>query len=255
MSSSEAVEIRSYRSVFDLERRIYRIDRLRLNPGGVPVRGVLYFLASLICVLVLGALPVTGLVAHLFPWYIRDLGLPICMAALFTIIRVEGRPFHLAARSLIRYASGPRYLSGLRPCQPRGRSWHPPEILFLPDGSDARLRRMRFTGPGAALISVPHERAVWKSSLSRRSPHLTLTALSKQRPLSEGQVIELRRGVCLHVNGSPQTQRRLPLQTKRPGPHHRTRGHSSQTSTRAPARGCASQTGRGGRTGTRFKYG
>ena len=34
------IEIRSYRRVFDLERRIYSIDRVRLNPGGVPVRGV-----------------------------------------------------------------------------------------------------------------------------------------------------------------------------------------------------------------------
>ncbi len=41
------IEIRSYRRVFDLERRIYSVDQLRLNPGGVPVRGVLYFLALL----------------------------------------------------------------------------------------------------------------------------------------------------------------------------------------------------------------
>ncbi len=34
------MEIRSYRRVFDLERRIYQVDRLRLNPSGVPVRGV-----------------------------------------------------------------------------------------------------------------------------------------------------------------------------------------------------------------------
>ena len=42
------MEIRSYRRVFDLERRIYRVDRLRLNPGGVPVRGVVYFLVILV---------------------------------------------------------------------------------------------------------------------------------------------------------------------------------------------------------------
>ncbi len=41
------IEIRSYRAVFDLERRIYRVDQLRLNPGGIPVRGVVYFLAIL----------------------------------------------------------------------------------------------------------------------------------------------------------------------------------------------------------------
>ena len=45
------MEIRSYRRVFDLERRIYRIDRLRLNPGGVPVRGVVYFLVAIVMAL------------------------------------------------------------------------------------------------------------------------------------------------------------------------------------------------------------
>ena len=29
-------------SVFALERRIYRIDTLRLNPSGVPLRGIGY---------------------------------------------------------------------------------------------------------------------------------------------------------------------------------------------------------------------
>ena len=28
------IEIRSYRAVFDLERRLYRIDGFRLNPSG-----------------------------------------------------------------------------------------------------------------------------------------------------------------------------------------------------------------------------
>ena len=41
------IEIRSYRRVFDLERRVYSVDRLRLNPGGVPVRGIVYLLAIL----------------------------------------------------------------------------------------------------------------------------------------------------------------------------------------------------------------
>ena len=40
MSGDGRIEVRSYRTVFDLERRLYRIDRLRLNPGGVPVRGI-----------------------------------------------------------------------------------------------------------------------------------------------------------------------------------------------------------------------
>ena len=41
---ASVMEVRSYRRVFDLERRIYSIDRMRLNPSGVPLRGVVYFL-------------------------------------------------------------------------------------------------------------------------------------------------------------------------------------------------------------------
>ena len=58
------MEIRSYRRVFDLERRIYRIDHLRLNPSGVPVRGVVYFLALLAGVLLAARLPGAGVLAR-----------------------------------------------------------------------------------------------------------------------------------------------------------------------------------------------
>jgi hypothetical protein len=54
------IEIRSYRRVFDLERRIYSVDRLRLNPGGVPVRGVVYFLAIVLGGLIAGGMPFIG---------------------------------------------------------------------------------------------------------------------------------------------------------------------------------------------------
>ena len=42
------IEIRSFRRVFDLERRVYSVDRFRLNPAGVPVRGILYLLVALL---------------------------------------------------------------------------------------------------------------------------------------------------------------------------------------------------------------
>jgi hypothetical protein len=158
------MEIRSYRSVFDLERRIYRIDRLRLNPGGVPVRGVLYFLALLLLALLAGGLPLLDIVVRALPWYLRDLALPGASAAMLTVIRIEGRPFHLAAHALLRYRVEPRRLSGVAPrgsrrCPGPGERWRMEEILMLPDGSDGRLRRLRYTGPGAVLVTVAHERA------------------------------------------------------------------------------------------------
>ena len=70
------MEIRSYRAVFDLERRIYRVDRLRLNPGGIPVRGVVYFLAILLATLIAGQPAAGGSGDRALPWYLRDLALP-----------------------------------------------------------------------------------------------------------------------------------------------------------------------------------
>jgi hypothetical protein len=180
------VEIRSYRAVFDLERRIYRVDRLRLNPGGVPVRGVVYCLALLAAVALLGAMPFAGAAVRVLPWYLRDVVLPAGGAAVLTMIRVEGRPFHIAAVALLRHAFGPRCcaaslalsgsgaLGGLGALVDLGafagpfadrrsilggspRIWRPEALLVLPDGSDPRLRRLRYTGPGAVRVPARGE--------------------------------------------------------------------------------------------------
>jgi hypothetical protein len=197
-----SVEIRSYRAVFDLERRIYRVDRLRLNPGGIPVRGFVYCLAILAGIALCGAMPLLGDAVRALPWYLRDLALPAGGAALLTVIRIEGRPFHLAAAALSRHALGPRHLAGLRPRSSAGCVWRPEDLLVLPDGSDARLRRLRYTGPGAVLVRVAYERATPRAGgLARlaRRPHLTVRAPRGQHGPTGGQVIALRRGARLHV--------------------------------------------------------
>ncbi len=195
-------EIRSYRCVFDLERRLYRIDRLRLNPAGVPVRGIVYFLALLGTVLLAGALPLLGLLVRMLPWYLRDVGAPGVCAALLTLIKVEGRPFHLAALALMRYGIGPRELSGLRPRRGADRHWRLDELVVLADGSDSRLRRLRYSGPGTVLVSAAHVRSSWHRGLVRglmRRPDMRLTTLpAKPRP-AKGQVIALTDGARLEV--------------------------------------------------------
>lgn len=185
------MEIRSYRAVFDLERRIYRVDRIRLNPAGVPVRGVVYALVLIAFVLAAGSQPPLRAIAERLPWYLLDVGLPVGAAAVLCVVRIDGRPFHLAARALLGHRLAARQLGGLRPLRgarlqvasPRdgklGRArtehaapslrWWPPEILLLPDGSDARMRRLRYVGPGAVLVTVAHEcrdrrgRASWRN--------------------------------------------------------------------------------------------
>ena len=195
-------EIRSYRCVFDLERRLYRIDRFRLNPTGVPLRGIVYFLALLGAVLLAGALPLVGLVVRMLPWYLRDIGAPAACAATLTLIKVEGRPFHLAALALLRYGIGPRELSGLRPRVNADRRWCLDELVVLADGSDPRLRRMRYRGPGVVFVGAAHVRSGWRPgpvrSLMHR-PDMRLAALPATPRPAKGQVIALADGARLEV--------------------------------------------------------
>jgi len=196
------IEIHSFRAVFDLERRIYRVDRLRLNPDGVPVRGIVYWLVLLLAALALGRMPVLGAVATILPWYVRDLAMPAMCAGALTMVRIEGRPFHLAAQASARYAFGARHLAGLRPCTSPGTRWCPPEVLVLPDGSEG-FRSLSYTGPGSVVVAPAHELAEWGGTLSSRlvrRHELTLSELRGYRAPAEAQTIALKRRMRLRVS-------------------------------------------------------
>jgi hypothetical protein len=218
------MEIRSYRRVFALERRIYRIDRLRLNPSWLPVRGVVYFLTLLAITAMFARLPLPRVAIGMLPWYLRYLALPGVAAAVLTMISVDGRPFHLAAHALLRHPTGPRLSiatagtagpgGGTGPPRADGghvlfrprRWWHPEPILIIPDGSDARMRRLRYTGPGAVLVGVEHERAGRASERGAagygragRRPVLIIRELPGGRTLGRGTVIALACGARLLV--------------------------------------------------------
>ncbi len=197
------MEVRSYRRVFELERRIYRIDRFRLNPNGVPVRGVVYFVVLLASTALVARLPVGGVVARALPWYLRDLAAPAGLAALLAIVRVDGRPFHLAARSLVAYRLRPGRCAGLRRAAAEAR-WRPPSIVMLPDGSDARLRRFRYAGPGALRIATAHELRAGNGALAwlRLRAHLRLREADGAPAArgAHGRVVVLERGTRLSVH-------------------------------------------------------
>jgi hypothetical protein len=153
------------------------------------------------------------------PWYLRGLGLPGVGAALLTLVRLEGRPFHVAARALLGYRMSPRRLVGLERRASVGACWCPGEIFMLPDGSDAHIRRLRYTGPGAVLISVEHERYLggarrvdpgsrWGTLLRR----LIVRELPGGRGLPHGQVVALARGARLATRGQSESRARA-------GPH------------------------------------
>jgi hypothetical protein len=197
--------IRSYRRVFDLERRIYRIDRLRLNPGGVPVRGIAYFMTLLLLALALEHVAPISLLARVVPWYVRDLVVPGTSSAVLAVLRIEGRPFHLAAHAVLRCGFGPRRLvalgHGCRPAHPGWAIWRPQPLLMVPDGSDPRMRRLAYRGPGALLVAVAHERRLRRGPLAVLGlrPHLALRELHGAERPARGEVVVLDRKARLRV--------------------------------------------------------
>src|SRR4051794_19240483 len=75
--------IRSYRRVFEVERRIYRVDRWALPvPGGVPLRAVGYFVAALLAVIVAGSLPGIGALVARVSAPLRFVVAPLAVAVL-----------------------------------------------------------------------------------------------------------------------------------------------------------------------------
>ncbi len=189
----DSPEIRSYRAVFALERRIYRIDTVRLNPSGIPLRGIVYAAALVAASLVGGSLPPLRWLDPLIPWYVRDAGLPLAAAWLLASARIDGRAFHLAALAAVAHLVAPRRLSRLGAAS-GGDRWQPPPVLCIADGSDARLRALRYRGPGAVLVRAPHRR---RAAHPMRRASVTLHPAGA--PAARASVLELAPGAVLEV--------------------------------------------------------
>jgi len=139
------MKIVGYHGLFTVERRIYSIDRLRLNPGGVPVRAVVYFAASVAGAALALRMPLVGMLAALPPWYVVYLFLPAAIAALLTWSSFGGRPAHLLIAPLARWLWG-TVGSRIRRAD-RSHGWSPGDMIVFADGSGSR-DRVRYRGPG-----------------------------------------------------------------------------------------------------------
>jgi hypothetical protein len=149
---SGEIEIRSYRVVFELERRLHRVDRFRIPlPYGLPLRTIAYALAALVLVLVVVRLPVAGTVLRELPAPARFLALPGVAAFALTQVRVDGRTAHAAGLCLMRYATAPRRIASWR-ATPRANIARLGDIRVAPDAGSARVRPGVVDGPAEVLV-------------------------------------------------------------------------------------------------------
>jgi hypothetical protein len=185
------IEIRSYRAVFDLERRLYGVDGLRLNPSGVPVRGLVALAGLLVAVLAAQRLPLLGPGVAWLPWQLRYVALPCGAAALLTVLRIDGRPAHVALASVARFAVAPRHVVGFTRCPRPGSCWTPAAVALVDAGSAGLARAVRYRGPGAVLVRAPHELA------TRRGR--AVLAVDGPAEAGSGRVVVVRAGTVLTV--------------------------------------------------------
>lgn len=183
----EPLQIRSYRVCFDLERRIYRLEQWRLPVAwGVPLRGVAYAALALIAVLFATSLPLAGPALGALPAPLRLLIIPVGIAYALTAAKVDGRPIHAAAGSLVRHLTAPKWTAAFAPCEPVGAVVRLGVVTIAPDHAGPRLRHGRIAGPCELLLRYP------ASGRVRRS-RVVITQTSAE-PMWRGKTVSLNAG-------------------------------------------------------------
>src|SRR4051794_24726779 len=149
--------VRSYRRVFEVDRRIYRVDRWALPvPGGLPLRAVGYFAAALATVIVAGALPGVGALVGSVSAPLRFVVVPLAVAVLGSRAAPDGRAAHRFAWAwlALRLRARRRSTGRIVPLEAEPVTWHG-ELALRWDGEGAQLRRGRVRGPVRVTFNVP----------------------------------------------------------------------------------------------------
>lgn len=145
--------IRSFRVVFDLERRIHRVDRFRIPlPYGLPLRSLGYAGVALLTVLLVRATP-AGAALNGVPAPIAFVLFPMAAAYAMTQVRLDGRPVHAAGAAWLRFVLSPKLVAGGRAVSRDAERLG--DFTVVPDERCTRYRRARIFGPGLVLLRYP----------------------------------------------------------------------------------------------------
>src|SRR3954467_2378096 len=154
---ADRVIIRSYRRVFECDRRFYGVDRWALPvPGGVPLRAVGYFAAAVLAVVILGALPLTRELVGMLSAPLRFVVLPLAIAVLGTQAAPDGRTAHRFALDWLRYRWRAHRRSAGRVVALEGEPvrWDG-ELALRWDSDCSELHGGRVNGPARVTFNVP----------------------------------------------------------------------------------------------------
>lgn len=187
--------VRSYRLVFRRRWRIFRIQGWRIPlPGGIELRLLGYWLASLTAIAVLGALPLLGAALSAAPASLRLLALPLASAWLLCRWEVDGRPPHRALVGLLAWRLRARQIAALRRVPAQAETFAPlREMVLAPDLGAARYPEGELCGPVRVLlryaVNVEPGARCW-----RFSPRSSV-------PLHNGRTVDVPDGQIVRFEG------------------------------------------------------
>ena len=149
------IAIRSFRVVFELERRIHKVDRIRLPlPYGLPLRSLAYAVVAFAAVVALARLPVVGALVATVPAPVRLAVVPALIAYALTQLRPDGRPAHWFLLAWARQRLAPATVVALAPAR-RRQTERLGELLVAPDERDVCYCAGVIEGPAVALLRLP----------------------------------------------------------------------------------------------------
>ncbi|HEX8083342.1 MAG TPA: TcpE family conjugal transfer membrane protein [Solirubrobacteraceae bacterium] len=187
-----SVAIRSFRVVFDLERRIHKVDRIRLPlPYGLPLRSVAYAIVALAAVVAFARLPIVGALVAAVPTPVRLAVLPAVIAYALTQLRPDGRPAHWFLLAWARQRLAPARVVALAPVR-RRRAERLGDFVLAPDERDVRYRGGVIDGPAVALLRLSVEPRARGETLELRSAGEQPLYRGRRLVLSPGQRAVLR---------------------------------------------------------------
>ena len=189
MAARRAKTVRSYRLVFRRRWRIFRLERWRIPlPGGLELRLLGYWLASLAAIALLARLPLVGLPLAAAPPALRLLAAPLLIAVSLSRWEPDGRPPHRALAALARFGLAPRTLAAGRRVPAPGTELAPLGTLLLgPDLSAPAYPRGRVVGPARLLLRYP-------AAASRRGHSLRLRPSPAGPALHRGRRLDVPAG-------------------------------------------------------------
>jgi hypothetical protein len=155
-SPQDEVTIRSFRLAFELERRIFKVDRWRLPFAyGVALRSIGYAAAALAAIVVLARLPGAGAALAVVPAPLKFVVAPLAAAYALTRVDIDGRPAHRVAAAWARHVAARGRLAAFRRIDAPGRPALLAALTLAADERSARYRRAVVRGPATILVRYP----------------------------------------------------------------------------------------------------